>query len=67
MLFYFTEIGVNLRSDNYIRYNFENTISTLEEYIRVGFTTTDKTGMIIGMSSYSEEYLNLMMSTSGEH
>ncbi|KAG8190720.1 hypothetical protein JTE90_024856 [Oedothorax gibbosus] len=59
------EIGVNLRSDNYIRYNFENTISTLEEYIRVGFTTTDKTGMIFGMSSYSGEYLNLMMSTSG--
>ncbi|GIX99848.1 neurexin-4 [Caerostris darwini] len=59
------EIGVNLRSDSYIRYNFENSISTLEEYIRVGFTTTDKTGMIVGMSSYSEEYLNLMMSTSG--
>ncbi|XP_042898016.1 neurexin-4 isoform X2 [Parasteatoda tepidariorum] len=59
------EIGVNLRSDYYIRYNFDNRISTLEEYIRVGFTTTDKTGMIVGVSSFSGEYLNLMMSTSG--
>lgn len=60
------EIGVNLRSDSYIKYSFENTISTLEEQIRVGFTTTDKTGMIFGISSYSGEYLNLMMSTSGK-
>lgn len=59
------EIGVNLLTDNYIRYDFETTISTLGEYIRVGFTTTDKSGMIIGISTYSEEYLNLMMSTSG--
>ncbi|XP_035221319.1 neurexin-4-like isoform X2 [Stegodyphus dumicola] len=59
------EIGVNLQTSDFIRYTFENSISTLEEYIRVGFTTTDKTGMIVGISSYSEEYFNLMMSTSG--
>lgn len=59
------EIGVNLHSDQYIRYDFENSISTLEEYIRVGFTTTEKTGMILGISSETGEYLNLMMSASG--
>ncbi|XP_022697200.1 neurexin-4-like [Varroa jacobsoni] len=59
------EIGVNLRSDSYVRYDFETTVSTLEEFIRVGFTTTEHQGMIFGMSSKSGEYLNLMMSTSG--
>lgn len=59
------EIGVNLRSDNFVRYDFETTLSTLEEYIRVGFTTTEHHGMIFGMSSRTGEYLNLMMSTSG--
>lgn len=59
------EIGVNLRSDYYVRYDFETTLSTLEEYIRVGFTTTEHHGLIFGMSSRSGEYLNLVMSTSG--
>lgn len=59
------EIGVNLRSDNYIRYDFETTISTLEEHIRVGFTTTEHRGLILGVSSFSGEYLSLVMSTSG--
>lgn len=59
------EIGVNLRGDNYIKYDFDTPISTLEEFIRVGFTTTENRGMIFGVSSGSEEYLNLMMSTSG--
>lgn len=59
------EIGVNLRSDYFVRYDFETTLSTLEEYIRVGFTTTEHHGMIFGMSSRTGEYLNLMMSTSG--
>ena len=59
------EIGVNLQSDNYIRYDFETSISTLEEDIRVGFTTTEHRGLILGVSSYSGEYLSLVMSTSG--
>ncbi|UYV79517.1 CNTNAP1 [Cordylochernes scorpioides] len=59
------EIGVNLGLDTYIRYDFEEEISTLEEYIRVQFITTDRTGMILGVSSKSGEYFNLMMSTSG--
>lgn len=59
------EIGVNLRSDNYIRYDFETTISTIEEHIRVGFTTIEHRGLIFGVSSYTGEYLNLVMSTSG--
>ena len=59
------EIGVNLRSDNYIKYDFETTISTIEEHIRVGFTTIEHRGLIFGVSSYTGEYLNLVMSTSG--
>lgn len=59
------EIGVNLRSDYYIKYDFESILSTLEEYIRVGFTTTEHRGLILGMTAYSGEYLNLLMSTSG--
>ncbi|XP_027198540.2 neurexin-4 isoform X2 [Dermatophagoides pteronyssinus] len=59
------EIGVSLRSDYYIRYDFETTISTMEEYIRVGFTTTEHRGLIYGISSYTGEYLNLLMSSSG--
>ncbi|KAF7493590.1 Neurexin-4 [Sarcoptes scabiei] len=59
------EIGVNLRSDYYIRYDFETSISTMEEYIRIGFTTTEHRGLILGISSYSGEYLNLLVSSSG--
>lgn len=59
------EIGVNLRSDNYIKYDFDMPLSTLEESIRVGFTTTENRGMILGVSSHTGEYMNLMMSTSG--
>jgi contactin associated protein-like 2 len=59
------EIGVNLRSDTFIRYDFENTISTIEEHIRVGFTTIEHKGLIFGVSSHTGEYLNLVMSTSG--
>ena len=59
------EIGVNLRSDNYIKYDFETSISTLEEFIQVGFTTTEHKGLIFGVSSHSGEYLSLVMSTSG--
>lgn len=59
------DIGVNLRSDYYIRYDFETIISTLEEFIRVGFTTTEHKGLIFGMTAFSNEYLNLLMSTSG--
>lgn len=59
------EIGANLRSDNYIRYDFDTSLSTVEENIRVGFTTSEHRGLIIGVTSHSGEYLNLLMSTSG--
>lgn len=59
------EIGANLRSDNYVRYDFDTSLSTVEENIRVGFTTTEHKGLIIGVTSHSGEYLNLLMSTSG--
>lgn len=59
------EIGANLRSDNYVRYDFDTSLSTVEENIRVGFTTTEHRGLIIGVTSHTGEYLNLLMSTSG--
>ena len=63
----FVEIGVNLRSEYMIKYDFDGTYkSTIAEKIRVAFTTTDQKGMLVGLSSYTGEYLNLMMSNSGE-
>lgn len=59
------EIGVNLRSENYIRYDFDATISTRAEKIVVGFTTIEQKGLILGITSYSGEYMNLLMSSSG--
>lgn len=59
------EIGANLRSDNFIRYDFDTSLSTVEENIRVGFITTEHRGLIIGITSHTGEYLNLLMSTSG--
>lgn len=59
------EIGANFRSDNFVRYDFDTSLSTVEENIRVGFTTTEHKGMIIGVTSHTGEYLNLLMSTSG--
>lgn len=59
------EIGANLRSDNYVRYDFDTALSTVEENVRVGFTTTEHKGLIIGVTSHTGEYMNLLMSTSG--
>lgn len=59
------EIGANFRSDNFVRYDFDTTLSTVEENIRVGFTTTEHRGLIIGVTAFTGEYLNLLMSTSG--
>lgn len=59
------EIGANFRSDNYVRYDFDTSLSTIEEDIRVGFTTTEHRGLILGITSHTGEYMNLLMSTSG--
>ncbi|XP_034938756.1 neurexin-4-like, partial [Chelonus insularis] len=61
------EIGVNMRPDSMIRYDFTgNWRSTISEYIRVGFSTTDAKGFLLGLSSnISGEYLTVMVSNSG--
>lgn len=59
------EIGANFRADNFVRYDFDTSLSTVEENIRVGFTTTEHRGLIIGITSHTGEYMNLLMSTSG--
>nr|CAG4638226.1 EOG090X00DN [Cyclestheria hislopi] len=61
------EIGVNMQSNYMVKYTFRGTYkSTLSEKIRVGFTTTDPKGFLMGLySDISKEYLTLMVSNSG--
>ncbi|XP_075164291.1 neurexin-4 isoform X1 [Haematobia irritans] len=61
------EIGVNLRSNSIIRYEFvESFRSTIAENIRVGFTTTIPKGFLLGFSSnITGEYLTIQISNSG--
>lgn len=62
-----TEIGVNLRASSSIKYDFLGSWrSTIAENIRVGFTTTNPKGFLLGFSSnISGEYLTIMISNSG--
>ncbi|KAK4880887.1 hypothetical protein RN001_004206 [Aquatica leii] len=61
------EIGVNLRQSNLVKYDFMGSWrSTLSEKIRVGFTTTNPKGFLLGFSSnISGEYMTIMVSNSG--
>merc|ERR1712079_522188 len=61
------EIGVNMRTNYMIKYDFKGRYkSTIAERIHVGFTTTDPKGFLIGaFSDISQEYLTLMVSNSG--
>ncbi|KAJ6647209.1 Neurexin-4 [Pseudolycoriella hygida] len=61
------EIGVNLRSSSMIKYDFLGSWrSTISESIRVGFTTTNPKGFLLGFSSnITGEYLTIMISNSG--
>jgi hypothetical protein len=56
-----------MMNDYMIKYSFnENYKSTLNEYIKVGFTTTNPQGFLLGLSSdTSKEYLTLLVSNSG--
>nr|CAI5863793.1 unnamed protein product [Callosobruchus analis] len=61
------EIGVNLKSSSMVKYEFEGSFrSTIAEKIRVGFTTTNPKGFLLGMSSnITGEYMTIMVSNSG--
>nr|CAG4648471.1 EOG090X00DN [Polyphemus pediculus] len=61
------EIGVNMQSNYMIQYDFQGSYkSTLAEKIRVGFTTTDPKGFLMGLySDISKEYMTLQVSNSG--
>merc|ERR1711997_1399315 len=61
------EIGVNMRTNYMIKYDFKgNYKSTIAEKIHVGFTTTVPKGFLIGAYSViSKEFLTLMVSNSG--
>merc|ERR1712038_1079555 len=61
------EIGVNMKSESMIKYDFRGRYkSTLNERIHVGFTTTDPKGFLLGLySDISREFLTLMISNSG--
>ncbi|KAF7414323.1 hypothetical protein HZH68_002812 [Vespula germanica] len=61
------EIGVNMRSNSMIKYDFMGSWrSTISEKIRVGFTTTNPKGFLLGLfSNISGEYMTIMVSNSG--
>ncbi|EEB13815.1 Contactin-associated protein 1 precursor, putative [Pediculus humanus corporis] len=61
------EIGAVMRPDTMIKYDFMGSWrSTIAENIRVGFTTTNPKGFLLGFSSnISGEYLTIMISNSG--
>ncbi|XP_064214176.1 neurexin-4 isoform X2 [Tribolium castaneum] len=61
------EIGVNMRQTSMVKYDFMGSWrSTIAENIRVGFTTTNPKGFLLGFSSnISKEYLTIMVSNSG--
>lgn len=61
------EIGVNLRQNSMIKYNFVGSWrSTIAEKIRVGFTTTNPKGFLLGLfSKITKEYMTIMISNSG--
>ncbi|XP_071445509.1 neurexin-4 isoform X1 [Hetaerina americana] len=61
------EIGVNMRPSSLVRYQFVGSYrSTISEKIRVGFTTTNPKGFLLGMfSAISGEYMIIMISNSG--
>ncbi|XP_072939887.1 neurexin-4 [Epargyreus clarus] len=61
------EIGINLRPNSIVQYDFLGSWrSTINEKIRVGFTTTNPKGFLLGFySNISGEYLTLMVSNSG--
>lgn len=65
---YTTEIGVNMRPESIIKYDFMGSWrSTISENIRVGFTTTNPKGFLLGFSSNtSGEYMTIMVSNSGK-
>ncbi|CAG7823734.1 unnamed protein product [Allacma fusca] len=61
------EIGVNMQSTMMVKYDFLGSYkSTIAEKIRVGFTTTEPRGFLLGVfSNITGEYLTLAVSNSG--
>lgn len=66
-IFVTIEIGINLASNSYVKMEFRGSYkSTIAEKLRVGFTTTEPKGFLVGLSSNKTgEYLTLMVSNSG--
>ncbi|XP_071513055.1 neurexin-4 isoform X3 [Panulirus ornatus] len=61
------EIGIKMLTDTMVKYEIPGTYkSTIAEKIRVGFTTTNPRGFLMGLySNISGEYLTLAVSNSG--
>ncbi|KAK0161422.1 hypothetical protein PV327_009893 [Microctonus hyperodae] len=61
------EIGVNMQQNSIIRYDFVGSYrSTIAENIRIGFTTTNPKGFLLGLfSNVSGEYMTIMVSNNG--
>ncbi|XP_018060131.1 PREDICTED: neurexin-4 isoform X1 [Atta colombica] len=61
------EIGVYMKPNSMIKYDFMGSWrSTISEKIRIGFTTTNPKGFLLGLfSNISGEYMTIMVSNSG--
>ncbi|KAL1514303.1 hypothetical protein ABEB36_003581 [Hypothenemus hampei] len=61
------EIGVNMKASSAVKYTFDGSWrSTINEHIRVGFTTTNPKGFLLGFfSNITREYLTVIISNSG--
>ncbi|XP_018318496.1 neurexin-4 isoform X1 [Agrilus planipennis] len=61
------EIGVNMRQSSLVKYDFMGSWrSTISEKIRVGWTTTNPKGFLLGFfSNISGEYMTISVSNSG--
>ncbi|XP_045603868.1 neurexin-4 [Procambarus clarkii] len=61
------EIGIKMLTDTMVKYEIPGTYkSTIAEKIRVGFTTTNPRGFLMGLySNITGEYLTLAISNSG--
>lgn len=63
-----TEIGIKMLTDTMVKYVIPGSYkSTVSERIRVGFTTTNPRGFLVGLySNMTGEYLTLQLSNSGD-
>ncbi|XP_055330929.1 neurexin-4-like [Paramacrobiotus metropolitanus] len=60
------EIGAHFRTEDQVEYHFtNNSISTVEEHIHVGFVTTEPRGLLMQIVGAHNEYISVEISNAG--